>query len=186
MSDERATRLCRNLITYSVDRQPGEKLYIELIGRETLELGKVLAAEATRAGGIPFWYYNDEYIQREWLLHSSEDQVREFAGFHLKIMKEVDAYISIRGIENRFQFADIPSTNMDWHNRLYYKPVHLEERVRHTKWCVLRYPNNAMAQMAETSLERFEDFYYEVCTLDYQRMSKEMDPLVKLMQQNDL
>ena len=31
----------------------------------------------------------------------------------------------------------------------------------------LRYPNSAMAQMAEMSTEAFEDFYFKVCNLDY-------------------
>ncbi len=185
MNKDQAKQLCRNLISYSVDLKRGEHLYIELIGKETLDFGRLLAVEAARAGGIPFWYYNDEYIQRSWLLTCTKEQIRQFGEFHLKIMKEADAYISIRGIENRFQFADIPREKMDWYNILFYKPVHLEERVKNTKWCVLRYPNNAMAQMAETSQEKFEDFYYKVCNLDYRRMSQAMDPLVKLMEETD-
>ena len=36
-----------------------------------------------------------------------------------------------------------------------------------TKWCILRYPNASMAQMANMSTEGFEDFYFNVCNLDY-------------------
>jgi aminopeptidase len=42
-----------------------------------------------------------------------------------------------------------------------------------------------MAQQAEMSTEGFEDFYFKTCTLDYDRMSKAMDPLVSLMQRTD-
>ena len=42
-----------------------------------------------------------------------------------------------------------------------------------------------MAQLAGTSQEAFEDFYFNVCTLDYQKMSKAMDPLVDLMNRTD-
>jgi aminopeptidase len=185
MSNENAKALSRNLIGYSVDLQPGETLYLELCGRDTLELGREIVTEAAAAGGIPFWYFNDEEIQRRWLLNAGEEQMKAFGRFHRKIMKEADAYISIRGIENRFQLADVPREKMEQYNQHHYKPVHLEERVRNTKWCVLRYPNNAMAQLAETSRERFEAFYYEVCTLDYARMSKAMDPLVRLMERTD-
>ncbi len=185
MSDDNMTTLSRNLVNYSVSLQPGEKLYIELQGPETLEFARALVTETTRAGGIPYWYYNDEYLQRRWLLNCSEDQVKEFGQFHKKIMKEADAYISIRGIENRFQLADVSRERMKWHNHHFYKPVHLEERVKNTKWCVLRYPNNAMAQMAETSQEEFERFYYSVCNLDYAKMSEAMDPLVSLMEKTD-
>ena len=61
----------------------------------------------------------------------------------------------------------------------------LDERVDNTKWVVLRYPNNSMAQLANTSLEAFEDFYFNVCTLDYSKMDKAMDNLVELMNKTD-
>jgi aminopeptidase len=49
----------------------------------------------------------------------------------------------------------------------------------------MRYPNPAMAQSAERSTEDFADFYYDVCTLDYARMSKAMDPLAALINDTD-
>ena len=50
------------------------------------------------------------------------------------------------------------------------------------KWCVLRYPNPAMAQVAERSTEDFADFYFDVCRLDYAKMSRAMDPLAALIE----
>jgi len=185
MSNDGAKTLCRNLVNYSVELQPGEIIYIELVGKETLDIGKELVTEATKAGGIPFWFFNDEHVLRRWLLNSTEDQMKQYGEFHLSIMKQAAAYIGIRGSENRFQLADIPRERMTWYEHHYYKPVHFEARVKETKWCVLRYPNNAMAQLAETSQEEFEEFYYKVCNLDYARMSKAMDPLVQLMEQTD-
>ena len=61
----------------------------------------------------------------------------------------------------------------------------MDYRVNKTKWAVLRYPNASMAQLAGTSQEAFEDFYFDVCTLDYQKMSKAMDALVELMNKTD-
>ncbi len=43
----------------------------------------------------------------------------------------------------------------------------------------------SMAQMAEMSTEAFEDFYFNVCTLDYAKMSRAMQPLKKLMEKTD-
>jgi aminopeptidase len=42
-----------------------------------------------------------------------------------------------------------------------------------------------MAQLAEKSREAFEDFYFDVCNLDYAKMGKAMDELVKLMEATD-
>jgi aminopeptidase len=39
--------------------------------------------------------------------------------------------------------------------------------------------------MASMSEEAFEDWFFEVCTMDYAKMSKAMDPLVELMARTD-
>jgi len=64
-------------------------------------------------------------------------------------------------------------------------PVHFEERAKNTKWCILRYPNYSMAQISNMNIDDFENFYFNVCTLDYEKMSKEMDNLVNLMNNTD-
>ncbi|MBN2226642.1 MAG: aminopeptidase [candidate division Zixibacteria bacterium] len=185
MKDPRNTLLAKNLIDYSVDLQPGEIVYIEVKGLAALELGKELIRHATEKGGVPFWYYNDESLMRQYMKTATDDQFKRLADFHLDMMKKAAAYIGIRGSENSFDLADIPQERREAFQKIFYKPVHLEERVKRTKWVVMRYPNSAMAQLAETSQEKFEDFYYDVCNLDYAKMSKAMDPLVELMEKTD-
>jgi len=100
-------------------------------------------------------------------------------------MTRADAYIGVRGSDNPFDMSDIDGKKVEAHQKLFYRPVHLEERVKRTRWVVLRYPNNAMAQLAETSQEKFEDFYFEVCCADYAKMSKAQDKLKALMDATD-
>ena len=38
-----------------------------------------------------------------------------------------------------------------------------------------------MAQLAEMSTQAFEDFYFNVCTMDYRKMAAAMTPLVERM-----
>jgi aminopeptidase len=49
----------------------------------------------------------------------------------------------------------------------------------------MRYPNSSMAQKANMSTEQFEEFYFNVCNLDYAKMSKAMDPLEALLIKTD-
>ena len=95
----------------------------------------------------------------------------------------MDAYIAVRAGENTSELADVPSDKLN----MYYKLTSptLDYRVNKTKWVVLRYPNPSMAQLANKSQEAFEAFYFDVCTLDYKKMSKAMDPLVDLMNRTD-
>ena len=64
------------------------------------------------------------------------------------------------------------------------RPV-MNYRVNKTKWCVLRWPTPSMAQAASMSTEAFENFYFDVCTMDYRKMAKAMIPLEKRMQKAD-
>ncbi|CCQ21071.1 Aminopeptidase T [Listeria monocytogenes] len=63
--------------------------------------------------------------------------------------------------------------------------MHSDIRVKQTKWVVLRYPSSSMAQLAKMSTAGFEDFYFDVCNLDYGKMSDAMDGLVELMNKTD-
>jgi len=185
MKDERVVKLAKNLINYSVELQKGEIIYIEIKGVDTLALGKECIKQATLAGGIPFWFYNDESVLRQYLANATDDQIKGLADFHLDMMKKSAAYLGMRGSENPFDLNDLSEERMKKWNTLFYTPVHLEERVRNTKWCVMRYPNNAMAQLAQKPQEIFEDFYFDVCNVNYPKMSKAMDPLVELMEKAD-
>ncbi len=185
MKDKRNEALAHQLLDFSIELQKGEVLYLEVKGKEALELGKEIIRAAAEKGATPFWYYNDESIQRSWVRQANDDQFKTQAELHLELMKRADAYIGVRGSDNPFDLSDIDSAQIEKNQKLFYKPVHLEERVKRTKWVVLRYPNNAMAQLAETSQESFEDFYFDVCLADYARMSKAQDKLKELLEATD-
>ena len=78
--------------------------------------------------------------------------------------------------------SDVPEAQLKSHAEHVVGPVHIQERVSNTKWCILRYPNYAMAQAANMSTAAFEEFYFNVCNLDYGKMDQAMDPLVALLE----
>ena len=184
MTDSRLEILAKNLVNYSCKVKQGEKILIETIGFE-LPLAKAIIKEVYKAGGLPFVTIKNDEIKRALLNGCSEEQIKLMADFELIRMKEMDAYIGIRAGDNSNELGDVPSEKMKIYNQLFSKPVHSEQRVEHTKWVVLRYPNSSMAQMADMSTEAFEEFYFNVCNLDYSKMSKAMDNLVKVMERTD-
>lgn len=180
MKDPRIEKLAQILVHYSVELKEGENVLIEG-GPGEAPLVKALVREAYRVGAKPFVSIGMQEIQREIMMNLSEEIARMMARYDAERMKDMDAYIGIRGGENVSELADVPQEKKSIYMQFYMKPVHGEIRVPHTKWCVLRYPNPSMAQLADTSTEAFEDFYFKVCCLDYEKMSKAMDPLVDLM-----
>jgi len=185
MKDARLIKLADTLVNYSTAVKPGEKVLVETKGHDTLELSREIITQVARAGGLPFWFHNDEEVERRWILNATEEQIKEYGKMHLRMMKDMVCYIAVRGSNNSYTLADIPSERMGWFKKHYYKPVHLEQRVKRTRWVVLRYPNAAMAQLAETSREAFEDFYFNVCNVDYPKMSKAQDVLADVMRKTD-
>ena len=181
MRDIRIEKLASNLLSHSINLQKGEKILIEIIGMDAIPLGKELIRQAENIGAIPFFNIIDYEIIREILINGTEEQMQIYAKHDLQRMKDMDAYIGVRASTNTAELNGISTEKMEMYNKYYTMPVHFEERVKHTKWCILRYPNASMAQMSNMNTESFEDYYFNVCTLDYDKMSKAMDPLVNLM-----
>lgn len=182
--DPRIATLARSLVHYSTRLQPGEKLLIEMID-DALPLAKALIEESYKADGVPFLTIKNNSLQRAILRQSTSEQLMRNGEWEAERMRSMDAYIAIRASENVSEMADVPPEKMQLYQQYWSKPVHTDIRVPNTKWCVLRYPNAAMAQLANMSTEAFEDFYFEVCNLDYDKMAKAMDPLIELMQRTD-
>ncbi len=184
MKDPRIEKLAQNIINYSIALKPGEKILIENIGTETA-LVKELIKETYKAGGIPFYTLKNPEVLRTFLSSCTEDQIRETASFEIARMKEMSAYIGIRSGENISELGAVPPEKMKIYQEYYQKPLHTDIRVKHTRWCVLRYPNHSMAQLANMATDVFEDFYFKVCNLDYSKMSLSMESLVNLMERTD-
>lgn len=185
MIDPRNDKLADILVNYSCAVKKNDLVYIAIRGILSLELSKAIIRKVTRAGGIPFWYYNDDSLTRQFLLTNTVEQIKEFAKFHLSMTKRTDCYIGIYGPDNSFDLADIPSKKMEAWKLFYYKPVIANVITKKTRWVAMRFPSNAMAQLAQQPQEIFERFYYDVCCINYAKMSKALNPLVKLMQKTD-
>ncbi len=181
--DPRIKKLADILVHYSCNVQKGEKVLISYEGGSTKDLAKLLVKEVYACGGFPYVEIRDSSLTREILMGCEEDQLAFMNEYQLAQMRGMAAYIAVRASDNTSELSDVPSVKMNMYNKA-LRPV-LDYRVNHTKWVVLRYPNYAMAQLANMSLEAFENFYYDVCTLDYKKMSGAMNPLVDLMNRTD-
>ena len=181
MTNERIMKLAHNILNYSIELKKRDHILIEIMGENSIPLGKELIKQAEIIGAYPHFNIINYSILRELLKNCSQEQIEMYAKHDLQRMQDMDAYIGISSNPNTAEFNGIDKNNLEIYNKYYTHPVHIKERVQNTKWCILRYPTNAMAQISNMSYEDFEDFYFNVCTLDYAKMSKAMDNLVSLM-----
>lgn len=182
MTDPRYTKLAQLLVEYSTKIGKGDAALLDMIDvpdEFTVELMRAVR----EAGGTPLVEVRHTRVTREVMRGSDEAHARLVRDIEMFRMKKVQAYIAVRGAANANESSDVPSERL----RVYSKTVRpvIDYRVKKTRWCVLRWPTPSMAQAAGMSTEAFENLYFDVCTMDYQRMAKAMVPLERRMKKAD-
>jgi aminopeptidase len=183
--DPRIRTLAHNLVNYSCKVREGEKVLINHIGPDTTLLTKAIIEEIYIVGGLPFEQNMDMRLHREMLLGATKEQIELKAKWDAGRMADMDCFIGVRGTLNAYELSDVPPEKMALYDKFYDTPIHHKIRIPKTRWVVLRYPTNAMAQLSSSSLDAFEDFYFNVCNLNYNKMSLAMDALVSMMNKTD-
>ena len=184
MNDPRFEKLADVIIHHSTCLQSGEKVLIEAIDIPE-EMVNALIRKATSVGGAPFVTIKQNKITRELYNAASEEAMKLAGQLEAARMEKMDAYVALRGSHNIAELSDVSDKGLAFYQQHWWYPVHINIRVPKTKWVVLRWPSSSMAQQANMSTDAFENFYFDVCTLDYKKMSNAMDALVRRMEQTD-
>src|SRR5919201_810472 len=182
MHDPRFDKLARLLVEYSIRLKRKENVLVEAFDVPD-EMTVALIRAIQRAGAVPFVQVHRARVNRALALTASDRQLTLLASHELARMKKMQAYVGLRGSNNITELSDVPMNTMKlMAKRL--RPV-TDYRVKKTKWVVLRWPTSSMAQLAGMSTEAFENFYFDVCALDYRKLQPGMRALKARMQKTD-
>jgi len=182
MNDPRYEKLSKLLVEYCCALKKGERVLIDSMDTpDDFTLQLIRAARSS--GAIPLVEVRHSRISREVIIGTNQAHSSLVKEVELFRMRKVQAYIAVRGSWNSSETSDVPTDKMQLYSKT-LKPV-LDYRVNKTRWVVLRWPTPSMAQAANMSTEAFEDFFFRVCTMDYPKMAKAMQPLVKRMKNAD-
>jgi aminopeptidase len=182
MTDPRYAKLAALLVNYSVEMKKNERILLDMIDVPD-EFTVQLMRAVRSAGAIPLVETRHTRVTREIMRQTNEAHAAVVRKVELFRMKCVDAYIAIRGADNASEASDVPASLMALYSKA-IRPV-LDYRIDKTRWCVLRWPSPSMAQAANMSTEAFEDFYFDVCTMNYPKMARAMIPLQRRMNKAD-
>ena len=181
MRDPRLDTLVANLLDYSLDLQPGEKVLVE--GQSGfVELMIALVEGAYARGAVPYADLGDERLRRAYLLGATREQMDLRASWEMYKVRDLDASVYILAGDNFSELADVPGSTLE---ALHLANEPVMDIYLKKKWCLLRFPTPAAAQAAGMSTQAFEDFCLAVSTLDYARLDKAMDPLIEIMLRTD-
>lgn len=184
MIDPRVTRLAELLTTHSTSLGPDDSVLIHAFDiPEEVTAEVVRVARATGAKVVI--RLENNRIRRQLMLGMTEENAALIADIELAEMKQMTAYISLRGSQNVSEGSDVPQAIQAMWQRVYATPVVFGQRVPKTKWVGLRWPSPSMAQQASQPTDVFENFYFDVCTMDYPKMHRAAEPLRELMDRTD-
>lgn len=183
--DIRNEKLAYNILNNSISLKKNDNLLIEVIGENGLELANSIMEQSKKinANVILNLIKYDEL--KKFLINANINEIIEYGKKDFERMKKMQAYIGISSPTSDKPLEGVSQEKLEIYNKYYTALVHLEQRVNHTKWCILRYPNKYLANKFNMTLNEFKNFYYNVCTIDYNKMKIAMQPLEELMNKTD-
>jgi aminopeptidase len=176
MIDPRMSKLAEVLVKHSCGLKSGDKILIEAIDVPH-EFPIECARVTQELGGHPVIMLKSNQIDRAMRRHGSLASWELRADVERLQMENVQCYIGARGNPNVSEMSDVTAEQNRVYESTVWRRVHIDVRVPKTRWVVIRWPSASMAQLAGMSTEAFEEFYFDVCTLDYGKMGRAMEPL---------
>jgi aminopeptidase len=184
MHDPRIAEMARVLVDYSTTIKKGDRVLISAAGFEAAPLVKELYALCLKRGAEYVEYsFNHPEIDRQFYNLASKKQLEVFPQHKLDFYKTLTAYIGISAGENSMVNANSNQKSMVAWQKL-TRPL-VDQRVKHTKWVVTRFPTHGAAQEARMSLDEYEAYLFGACNIDWAAESKKMEVLKRLMDKTD-
>lgn len=184
MLDPRITQLAEMLCTHSTRLTPEDRLLVHAFDIPEEAVAEVVRIAQTKGAKVAVRLESSR-VRRQLMMGMDESGARMHAAIEKFEMEQMTAYIALRGSHNYAEQSDVPEATMKMWSREYTQPVVFGVRVPKTKWVALRWPTPGMAQQANMSTAAFEQFYFDVCTLDYAKMARACAPLADLMNRTD-
>ena len=168
--DKRWHQLADILVHYSTDVQPGERVMIAMKEVETLPLVRAVHEAAVKAGAYVQVQFLSDYLWHNELRYGKGKQVSWVPEIETQGMRWADVYFGLRGAHNLYQFADIDAQTLAAHRQAMGAVSAM--RWQETRWCLVRVPNAAFAQQAQTDLDAVMEMFFAACLQDWPVVSR--------------
>ena len=167
--DPRWRQLGELLVNYSLAVQPGEKVMIAMGELESYPLVRGVFEAVVKAGGYPQVQFLSESLRHQLLKYGGAEQLAWIPALEAYGMEWADCYLGLRGASNLHEHDDIPADRLSLNQKAMGKISTL--RWEKTRWCLVRVPNAAFAQQAETDEETITEMFFNACLLDWPKES---------------
>ena len=180
MKDPRISRFAEILVDYSTRVKKGDVVLIYAAGFESLPLVKEIYDLCLKRGAKYVEYnFSVAEIDRSFYNLAGKRQLEHFPQHKLDFYKTLTVFIGIAADNNSMVMANARQEAMVSYHKL-IRPL-IDQRVKHTRWVVTRYPTNSAAQDAKMSLDEYEDYLFSACCIDWVKESRKQEKLKKLI-----
>jgi aminopeptidase len=179
--DVRWKKLAELLVQHSAGISRGEKVMIAMVELESYPLVHALYEACIKAGAYPQVQFLSEELNRLLLKYGGEDQIGWVPEIEAYGMDWADVYFGLRGAHNLDVFWDIPAGPLS----LLRKAMGTVSTMRwqKTRWCLLRVPNQALAQQAGVDEETITDMFFRACFLVWPALHEEWNRKARILSQ---
>ncbi len=184
MQDPRVKELAGVLVNYSTRVKKGDVVLISASGFEAAPLVQQLYMLCLERGAAYVEYeFTVPEINRHFYNRATKSQLSYFPEHKFDFMKKATVYIAISAGENSMVMARANQAKMIAWSKV-VRPI-IDQRVKHTRWVITRYPTHGAAQEARMSLQEYEDYLFSACCIDWNAESKKQEKLKRLMDKAD-
>lgn len=176
--DQRWQELAEILVGYSTVVGPGDRVMISMLEIETFPLIRALHAAVIAAGGYPYIEFNSAFLERDLLLHGTDDQISWVPEMAELGMDWADIYIGVRGSSNPSLLFNTPVDRISERRKAmgYISALRTEK----TRWVLVRVPGDAMAQQAGIGLDEMMAVFFNSVLRDWQKEAAEYEQIRSL------
>lgn len=174
--------LANTIVNYSLNLKENSKVLVNF-SQVATPLVEEIIKEAEKVGAIVVLNMSDPKLNARLAEKNTEARLE-----HLKKIKEFevmnyDAFVMIRSGVNDYEAKNVPP---EMTKKFGAMTQELDDiRINEREWVLLNYPTDLDAHKAKMTTAEFNEFAFDVMTVDYKKMNENIQPLKELMERTD-
>ena len=183
--EEIVKNVANHLIEKSIKLQEGENLLIDIVNTDSMPLVYALIDKVREKKANVYTNIVDKKMFAKLIKNTNNNEIKTLADIDEFRMKKMDAYIGITSLSNKYDLKNIDLDILNMYSAEYTYKVHIKERVKNTKWCILNYPTELAAESSKMDDDEFFEFWGKANVMNYDELNEDILKLKKLIDNTD-
>ncbi|MBW3012605.1 aminopeptidase [Candidatus Woesearchaeota archaeon] len=182
--DERAVKMARIVVDYSVNIQPDDVLLIHT-EKEFKEFAEIIEKLAKEKGAKVIYRYRDLARRKALIERNDIEELKREAKILCELAEKITAEVSIDATTDPYYLKGVEPKKIADYNIIVVKPVHDiiggdGKKHKGKKWNCVGYPCEADAKNANMSMKEYSDTLYESSLVDWGKQKEQMKKIKRI------